>query len=122
MADIDAALSRVADHIVEEMDWGRLIWMVSGRQGNSSTMTVGRCYLDPGRANPRHYHPNCDEVLHVLTGTIEHTLGDEMVVMQPGDTISIPRGVMHGAHNIGTEQAIFVITFSTPDRQTVGED
>lgn len=122
MADIDAAFSRAADHDVEEMDWGRLVWMVSGRQGNSSTMTVGRCYIDPDQANPRHYHPNCDEVLHVLEGTIEHTLDDAVVVMNAGDTISIPQGVMHNARNIGSAQAVFVIAFSTADRQAVGED
>jgi quercetin dioxygenase-like cupin family protein len=122
MADLDSALSRTADHKVEETGWGRLVWMVSGALGNSTTMTVGRCYIQPGMENPRHYHPNCDEVLHVLQGTIEHSLDDQSVTMTAGDTISIPQGALHNARNIGAEQAIFVISFSTPDRQTVGED
>ena len=114
-----ASLARAAEHEVEQTDFGKLVWMVAGRFGNSDTMTVGRCYIDPGKANPRHYHPNCDEVLHVLQGTIEHSAGDERVRMGPGDTISIPAGVVHNARNIGTDQAIFVISFSAPDRQTV---
>lgn len=122
MADIDAALNKAADHEVEETDWGRLVWMVSGRQGNSSTMTVGRCHIHPGHANPRHYHPNCDEVLHLLQGTIEHTLADKSVVMNAGDTISIPQGAMHNARNIGSDEAVMVIAFSSADRQAVGED
>jgi quercetin dioxygenase-like cupin family protein len=84
-------------------------------------MTIGRCYIDPGKANPRHYHPNCDEVLHVLHGTIEHSAGDELVTMGPGDTISIPAGILHNARNIGADQAVFVIAFSSADRQVVGE-
>jgi quercetin dioxygenase-like cupin family protein len=122
MADLDSALSRTADHDVEETAWGRLVWMVSGKLGNSTTMTVGRCYIQPGMENPRHYHPNCDEVLHVLQGTIEHSLDDQTVTMTAGDTISIPRDTYHNARNVGGDEAIFVISFSTPDRQTVGED
>lgn len=121
MTQPTAVVSRGEDHLVEEQPWGRLVWMVAGRLGNSTTMTVGRCYIDPGQANPRHHHPNCDEVLHVLQGTIEHSADDERVRMGPGDTISIPSGVVHNATNVGEDQAIFVISFSAPDRQTVGE-
>lgn len=107
--------------VVENQSWGRLEWMVSAALGNSGTMTVGRCYIRQGEQNPRHYHPNCDEVLHVLQGTIEHSIDDELLTMGPGDTISIPSGARHNARNIGTGEAIFVIAFSAPDRQTVGE-
>lgn len=106
---------------VEEQSWGRLEWMVSGALGNSDTMTVGRCYIRPGEQNPRHHHPNCDEVLHVLRGTIEHTVDEDKVMMGPGDTISIPSGAVHNAHNVGEDEAVFVISFSAPDRRTVGE-
>ncbi|WP_020579277.1 cupin domain-containing protein [Actinopolymorpha alba] len=122
MADLAAALSRPDDYEVEETAWGKLVWMVSGRLGNSGTMTVGRCHIKPGMENPRHYHPNCDEVLHVLQGTIEHSLDDVVVTMTAGDTISIPSGVVHNARNISDHDAIFVISFSSADRQAVGEE
>lgn len=121
MAQHHVRLTRSGDTTAEEHPWGRLIWMVSGALGNSDTMTVGRCHIAPGQANPRHYHPNCDEVLHVLQGTIEHSLDDEVVRMGPGDTISIPIRTMHNARNVGSDEAIFVITFSSADRQVVGE-
>ena len=41
--------------------------------------------------------------------------------MNPGDTISIPAGVIHNATNIGDEEAIMVISFSSADRHTIGE-
>ena len=103
------------------MEWGHLEWMVSGERGNSDTMTVGRCYIKPGRENPRHFHPNCDEVLHVLTGSIEHSFGEEVIAMSAGDTISIPTGVMHNARNVGDEEAVFVIAFSSAYREVIGE-
>lgn len=114
-------LKRGAETQIDDQDWGRLTWMVSAELGNSETMTVGQCRIFPGQANPRHYHPNCDEVLHVLTGRIRHTLGDEVFEMGVGDTISIPEGALHNATNIGDEDAVLMITFSTAHREVVGE-
>jgi quercetin dioxygenase-like cupin family protein len=122
MTDLQPAfLVRKEDCIIEDHDWGHLVWMVSGRLGNSETMTVGRCHLNPGQQNPRHYHPNCDEVLHVLRGSIEHSCGVEVFPMQAGETVSIPTGVVHNARNVGTEEAVLLIAFSSAHRQVVGE-
>jgi quercetin dioxygenase-like cupin family protein len=116
-----ASIMRAGDCLVEEQDWGRLVWMVAGKLGNSDSLTVGRCIIKPACANPPHYHPNCDEVLHVLHGVIEHRVGDQHVQMSAGDTISIPTGQIHNARNVGTDDAELMISFSSADRQTVGE-
>lgn len=47
--------------IVEEQEWGRLIWHASCALGNSATMTGGRCEIGPGCANPRHLHRMHDD-------------------------------------------------------------
>jgi len=112
-------------HEAEEMtfDWGRLYWYAGGPMGNSEHQTLGLCVLKPGCENPRHYHPNCEEVLHVLAGSIEHFVdGEGWLPMQPGDTITIQTGVWHHARNVGGEEARLLIAFSSEDRQTVGED
>jgi quercetin dioxygenase-like cupin family protein len=118
---VSVNVMRTDDYAVEEHPWGRLVWMVSGKLGNSEKLTVGKCFIRPGHANPPHYHPNCDEVLHVVRGRIEHRVDDEYVEMSAGDTISIPSGRMHNARNLGDEETEFVITFNSPDRQTIGE-
>lgn len=118
---IEILVARPSRNVTEDTPWGRLTWMVSGQQGNSKTMTVGRCLIRPGFANPRHHHPNCDEVLHVLQGTIAHSVGDEMVEMTSGDAISIPQGAVHNARNVGSVDAILLIVFSSPRREVVGE-
>ena len=106
---------------VEPVAWGRLVWMVAGRLQNSANLTVGKCYIKPGSANPRHYHPNCDEVLHVLDGEIEHSLGDDTFRLSIGETINVPMGIMHNARNLGGEEAVLLIVFSSADRQTIPE-
>ena len=111
----------VTDVAVERFEWGRLEWMVSGEMGNSDTMTVGKCYIEPGMGNPWHYHPNCDEVLHVMVGTIRKHVGDAYFDMGPGDTISIPIGAMHRAENIGEDESELLICYDSAYREVVGE-
>jgi quercetin dioxygenase-like cupin family protein len=110
-------ISRPADYKVEELDWGTLTWFTAKALGNSETMTIGKCLIKPGQSNPRHYHPNCDEVLHVLQGDIIHSLGDEEVEMSAGDTISIPANIVHHARNNGQVEAVVLICFSSAERQ-----
>ena len=115
-----AIVAPVEAHRIAETEWGRLVWMVARELGNSETMTIGRCYIHPQHETPRHYHPNCDEVVHVLEGTIEHTCDSETVALRPGDAISIPAGVIHNTRNVGDDRAVLLIAFSAADRQTVG--
>lgn len=101
------------------MEWGSLTWYTSSAQGNSESLTTGLCVLNAGESNPRHYHPNCDEVLHVLEGKLLHSFGDDEIPMGPGDTINIPRDVVHNARNTGDIEARLFICFSSSDRQTM---
>ncbi|MBA3686612.1 MAG: cupin domain-containing protein [Planctomycetes bacterium] len=105
-----------------EAEWGDLRWFANAELGNSRDLTVGRCRLKPGMSNPRHLHPNCDEVLVVLKGRIAHTLsGSSEVELGEGDTISIPRNLAHQARNIGDTDAELMIVFSSAHRQVQGE-
>lgn len=113
---------RAAEAGVQPEAWGSLTWYASGALGNSKTMTVGQCIIHPGMSNPRHHHDNCEEILRVLSGRISHTLDDRTEVeLAAGDTITIPARVVHNARNIGSEDAVLAICYSSPDRQTKGE-
>jgi quercetin dioxygenase-like cupin family protein len=101
-----------------EFPWGRVAWTASGKIGNSRSMTFGRASMRAGEAPTRHRHPNCDEILHVLSGPIEHSLGDQLFTPEAGDTISIPAGIWHGARVLGAAPAEMIICFSSADRQT----
>jgi quercetin dioxygenase-like cupin family protein len=117
-----ATLSHAARAQVAGADWGELTWFANAELGNSDALTVGRCVLRPGHENPRHQHPNCDEVLVVLAGRIRHTLAcGEDAEMGPGDTISIPAGMVHRALNIGGDDAVLLIAFTSARREVVGE-
>jgi len=115
------ALLKVADCKTQKTKWGALTWFTSRELGNSETMTTGQCLIKPGCSNPRHSHPNCEEVLHVTQGRILHSIEGKEVVMETGDTICIPPNIKHNAKNIGKVEAVLMICFSSADRQTKGE-
>jgi quercetin dioxygenase-like cupin family protein/type 1 glutamine amidotransferase len=109
-----------ADNKVTEMPWGQLRWFTNAEMKNSRVMTTGMAIIKPGKSNPRHYHPNCDEILHVISGRISHTMNEVTVEMEAGDTVSIPQGVLHNATNIGDTDAVLGISFNSAYREAVG--
>jgi quercetin dioxygenase-like cupin family protein len=111
-------LCRASECETVDVPWGQLRLSAARAIGNSASLTFGRVTILAGHANSRHRHPNCDEILHVLSGRLEHSLGDELFVMEAGDTIAIPTGMWHQARAIGEEDAEIVICFSSADRIT----
>jgi len=103
-------------HRVEE-SWGTLTWLASGKYGPTAGLTVGRVVIRKGCNNPRHCHPNCEEVLYLLRGRLEHTMGAEKAILEPGDTLVVRGGVHHNALSIGDEDADMIVAYSAADRQ-----
>lgn len=99
--------------------WGGIKWLMGRALDGDATQTFGVVFIAPGCKNPRHYHPNCEELLYVLSGTCEHSLGEEVFQLGPGDLIRVPQGALHNAVNTGWEPLRAVISFSSGDRQTV---
>jgi quercetin dioxygenase-like cupin family protein len=99
-------------------DWGELTWYASGKLQNTTELTMGRCVIKPGMSNPLHLHPNCSEVLTVLSGKVLHTIENgKEILLNEGDTITIPTGLPHRAKNTGTNDAVMVVVFPTAERQ-----
>ena len=85
-------------------------------------MTFGRVTIKPGKTNPIHSHPNCEEILYVLSGSIEHSLPQGgRATLNPGDCIVLEQGSEHQARNIGTEEAVVLVAFNSANRETIGE-
>jgi quercetin dioxygenase-like cupin family protein len=97
-------------------DWGSLNWLASQEIGNVEGLTVGRVLIKKGQSNPRHRHPGCEEVLYLLRGRLRHTVGDQTVLLEPGDTLSIGAGVPHNAASIGEEDADMIVAYSSGKR------
>jgi len=96
--------------------WGDLRWMTSESIAGTE-ITVGRVRIKPGRSNPRHSHPNSEEVLYLLAGRLEHWVADEQMTLNAGDTLVVPAGVAHYARNLCAEDADMIVAYPTGTRQ-----
>ena len=97
-------------------NWGSLTWLGNPQIGNLKDMTVGRVVIKKGHSNPRHAHGNCEELLYLLKGRLEHTMGNEKVILNPGDTLSVAPGVFHNALSIGEGDAEMIVCYSVGSR------
>lgn len=65
----------------------------------------------PAAFAPEHRHPG-EEVAYVLEGTLEYRLDrGPPVVLQAGETLFIPAGVLHSARNVGNGKAAELATY-----------
>jgi mannose-6-phosphate isomerase-like protein (cupin superfamily) len=104
---------------VEQNSWGTLQWVCNGKLMPGSEQTVGLATILPGKRNPLHFHPNCEEVLYVISGQGTHSYNGRTIELKPGMTIRVPPKVKHNLVNTGTEPLRTLVSFSTGDRQTV---
>lgn len=102
--------------------WGSISWLISGDTTPDAEQTFGVVTINSGCSNPLHLHPNCEEILYVVSGRCEHRLGDDTVLLEPGMTICVPRGTPHCARSIGADRLVVVVSFSSPDRKVINLD
>jgi quercetin dioxygenase-like cupin family protein len=107
--------SAITNHHVAE-NWGSLTWLAGQQIGNAQGLTMGHVTIKPGASNPRHCHPNCEEVLYLMSGRLEHTVGEEKVAASAGDVLTVGPGIYHHATNTGSEDAHMIVAYSSGNR------
>jgi quercetin dioxygenase-like cupin family protein len=118
--------NRVDAKAANQFPWGTIQWLCSNEYFADANLTFGYVQIEAGCKNPRHYHPNSSEVLFLIEGELDHSVGDDVFHLVAGQSIFIPLGVEHDAMNNGTATARMVVAYPTGDRQAVmleaGED
>ena len=99
-----------------EGSWGSLNWLANEELTGSQKLTVGHVVIRKGMNNPRHSHPNCEEILYLLSGKLEHEVAGQWVTLQPGDTLVILPGAPHHARSVGDVDAQMIVAYDTGKR------
>ena len=89
----------------ERVTWGMRRWLSRPSLTEAETLLVVEVVLEPGFGHTFHLHPNQEEVLYVLEGTIEHYIETERTVLSVGGTAFMKRGTVHASFNYGDEAA-----------------
>ena len=73
---------------------------------------LGTLEADPGAVVPRNAHPGAAEILFVVAGAGELTVGSEKVPFEADEALYIPEGQPHAAKFTGTDKAVLVQIFA----------
>ena len=72
-----------------------------GKLVHSESMTWVFWDVEEGATVPEHHHVN-EQIMHVVEGRFEFTLGGETATYQPGDVVIIPSNVPHSGKALTT--------------------
>ncbi len=70
-------------------------------------------FVEKGAMGAPHSHPHI-QVSRVVSGRFKVTVGDDTVILNPGDSFRVPANVVHGA--LAIETGVLIDTFS-PHRE-----
>ena len=121
MSDTDVIFRKTGGEFMPT-SWGELNWKITGDGTPGAEMTFGTCRINPGERNQLHSHPDCEEILYVVSGHCEHKLGDALYRLEAGDAIRIPRNVRHWARALGAEPLFALIMFSSGTRTAINHE
>lgn len=92
----------------EVLDWGSLKWLSHPPSTGASQLTVIDVTLAPGKGHDFHKHPDQEEVLYVIAGTVEQWVDQEKRMLGPGDSAFLPAAMVHASFNAGDTDAQIV--------------
>ena len=89
----------------DELDFMRLGWLSHPASTGASRFTVLEGTFFPGKGHGFHYHADQEELIYVVSGTVEHWIEREKRILGPGDSVFMPPGIVHATFNVGAEDA-----------------
>ena len=89
----------------EILDWGRLRWLCNPPSTGAKDLTVIDVTLSPGKGHNFHKHPDQEEVILCVAGSVEQWVDREKRILGPGDSAFIPADVVHASFNVGSAEA-----------------
>lgn len=78
-------------------------------EDSNASISVFECDVPAEARMPApHSHDAFEETIYGLRGVATFTVGGETIEIGPGDSVCIPRGVIHGFANHGSADATFL--------------
>ena len=91
---------------------GKIKPLLEPAKTGSRALYVGLLEADPGAEVPRHSHAGSAEILFVLSGAGEMTVGSEKVPFAAEEALHIPDGQPHAAKFSGSDKTVMLQIFA----------
>ncbi len=83
----------------DHMDWGVMGWASRPVTTAARDLVVIEVTLETGQGHAFHKHPDQEEVIYVIDGTIEQWIEQEKQLLSAGDSAFIGADVVHASFN-----------------------
>src|SRR3712207_2500717 len=102
MTRIDAAPRR---RIVNPVQ-GDAVTFLESSEASGGERTLAELEVAPGGKVTPHYHLSYTESFKVLAGGLSVMIGEEQLILGPGEEATVPIGALHSWANESTEPAV----------------
>ena len=103
-----------AEHVVHDSQpWGVTDWYVSPEVTGSTQLVVVQITIDPGQGHAFHVHPEQEEAIVVIEGTLTQWIGEQRQQLSPGEGVHVGAGIVHASIN-ETERLVRAIVTLGP--------
>jgi oxalate decarboxylase/phosphoglucose isomerase-like protein (cupin superfamily) len=94
-------------------DWGTCKFLSAPEVTGAERFSFGMVILEPGKGHDSHSHPGVEEIIYVVSGEGEQTVGDASPArVRPGASIYIPADMSHSTLNTGWEPLRLLVVYS----------
>ncbi len=89
----------------DRLDWGVMGWVSRPATTDTKDLVVIEVTLEPGGGHNFHKHPEQEEVIYVLEGSVEQWLEDQKQILNQGDSVFIAADAVHASFNVSNQNA-----------------
>jgi quercetin dioxygenase-like cupin family protein len=97
---------------VEHLPWGAHDWLCRPDIVEAENLLLVRVHMPPGKGHAFHRHPEMEEIIYVLDGRAEQWVDREKRLLSAGQTAHIPKDMVHGTYNEGSDMLSFLAILS----------
>ncbi len=89
--------------------WKRILFKHDDFSSNVRIQMINWAKLPKGKEFIPHYHEDMDEVFIVISGKAEIRIGEEIDTLEEGDSVLIPKGIIHSMKNINDRDVNYIV-------------
>lgn len=96
----------------EQLGWGTTGWLSRPQTTGAKDIVAMEVSLLPGNGHDFHKHPEQEEIIYVIEGSVEQWLEDKKQTLNAGDAVFIPADIVHASFNVASQPAKLFVTLS----------
>lgn len=96
----------------DKLERGDHKWISRPDLTGSDDLMMVQVDMPAGQGHSFHKHPTMDEVIYVISGTAEQWIEKESKTLKAGDSVFIPKDMVHATFNESNEPVSFLAILS----------